>query len=257
MHVTLDDDVVGLVPQLRPTVLHKVIQELHRHGWTGFVARERFPGDHDAVLAYLARAAWDQEATPQAVTRDLIGAVCGERSVEDMVAALNLTESATLNLATGRAEGPVAEGAVWSQRLDVPFAFYVPGMMMKFWRPRPIPAYLSNVQRDYRHALEAARRAAEKANPRGRWYPDYWVGRLEFALGYANAVEALHRGGAAEAAKKSGEALSEAEKALVLVRSATESYARVARNRTDLGAIAVMNEYGYRALKGKIAELKK
>jgi len=139
----------------------------------------------------------------------------------------------------------------------VPFAFYVPGMMMKFWRPRPIPAYLSNVQRDYGQALEAARRAAEKANPEGRWYPDYWVGRLEFALGYANAVEALHRGGAAEAAKKSGEALGEAEKALALVRAAVESYARVARNRTDLGAIAVMNEYGCRALKGKIAELNK
>lgn len=257
MHVTLDDDVVGLVPQLRPTVLHKVLQELHRRGWTGFVARERFPGDHDAVLAYLARAAWDEKATPEAVTRDLVQAVCGEGSVEDMVTALNLLESATLSLATGRAEGPVAEGAVWSQRLDVPFAFYVPGMMMKFWRPRQIPAYLSNVQRDYRQALEAARRAAEKAKPGGRWYPDYWVGRLEFALGYANAVEALHRGGAAEAAKKTGEALSEAEKALALVRSATESYARVARNRTDLGAIAVMNEYGYRALKGKIAELKK
>ena len=257
MHVTLDDDVVGLVPQLRPTVLHKVIQELHRHGWTGFVARERFSGDHDAVLAYLARAAWDQKATPDAVTRDLIRAVCGEGSVEDMAAGLNFAESATLSLATGRAEGPVAEGAVWSQRLDVPFAFYVPGMMMKFWRPRPIPAYLSSVQRDYGQALEAARRAATKSKPEGRWYPDFWVGRLEFALGYANAVEALHRGATAEAAKKSGEALAEAEKAMAFVRGAVESYARVARNRTDLGAIAVMNEYGYRALKAKIAELKK
>jgi len=257
MHVTLDDDVVGLVPQLRPTVLHKVIQELHRHSWTGFVARERFPADHDAVLAYLARAAWDESATPDAIARDLVRAVCGEGSVEDMVAGLNLAESATLSLATGRAEGPVAEGAVWSQRLDVPFAFYVPGMMMKFWRPRPIPAYLSRVQRDYGQALEAARRAAAKSKPEGRWYPDFWVGRLEFALGYANAVEALHRGAAAEAAKKPGEALAEAEKAMASVRSAVESYARVARNRTDLGAIAVMNEYGYRALKAKIAELKK
>jgi hypothetical protein len=257
MHVTLDDDVVGLVPQLRPTVLYKVIQELHRYGWTGFVTRERFPGDHDAVLAYLARAAWDKKATPDAVTRDLIRAVCGQESVDDMVAALNFTESATLSLATGRAEGSVAEGAVWSQRLDVPFAFYVPGMMMKFWRSRSIPAYLSSVQRDYGQALEAARRAAAKAKPEGRWYPDFWVGRLEFALGYANAVEALHRGAAAEAAQRPDQALAEAEKALASVRGAVESYARVARNRTDLGAIAVMNEFGYRALKTKVTELRK
>ncbi len=257
MHVTLDDDVVGLVPQLRPTVLHKVIQVLHRYGWTGFVARERFPGDHDAVLAYLSRAAWDQNATPDAVTRDLIRAVCGEGSVEDMVAALNLVESATLTLATGRAEGPVAEGAVWSRRLDVPFAFYVPGMMMKFWKSRPIPAYLSSVQRDYGQALEAARRAAAKAKPEGQWYPDFWVGRIEFALGYANAVEALYRGATAEAAKKPGEARSEVEQALSSLRGGLEAYARVARNRTDLGAIAVVNEYGIRAFKAKIAELGK
>ena len=257
MHVTLDDDVVGLVPQLRPTVLHKVIQELHRHGWTGFVARERFPGDHDSVLAYLARAAWDRKATPDAVTRDLVRAVCGQGSVEDMVAALSLLESATLRLATGRADGPVAEGNVWKERLDVPFSFYVPKMMMKFWRPQPIPAYLVSVQRDYEQALEAARRAREKATPEGQWYPDYWVGRLEFALGYANAVEAMHRGATAEAANNRAESLKEAEKALETLRQGTEAYARVARNRTDLGAIAVLNEYGYRPLKAKVAELKK
>ena len=50
--------------------------------------------------------------------------------------------------------------------------------------------------------------------------------------------------------------MAEAEKAMASVRGAVESYARVARNRTDLGAIAVMHEYGYRALKAKIAELK-
>ena len=59
MHVTLDDDVVGLVPQLRPTVLHEFMTQLRRHGWTGFAARERFPADHDAVLAYLAEAGWN------------------------------------------------------------------------------------------------------------------------------------------------------------------------------------------------------
>ncbi len=255
MHITLDDDVVGLVPQLRPTILHKMIQELHRHGWTGFVARERFPGDHDAVLAYLSRAGWDREATPDAVTRDQVRAVCGEGSVQDMVAALRLVESATLRLATGRDDGPVREGEVWKERLDVPFAFYVPGMLMKFWRPQPIPAYLVSVQRDYGQALDAARRAAAKSNPEGRWYPDFWVGRLEFALGYANTVEAIHRAAQAEAAKKGAESLKQAKKALQILTEAIESYARVARTRTDLGAIAVLNEYGCRALKAKIAEL--
>lgn len=40
-------------------------------------------------------------------------------------------------------------------------------------------------------------------------------------------------------------------------KEALEAYARIARNRTDLEAIAVVNEYGYRALKDKIEELGK
>jgi hypothetical protein len=241
MHVTLDDDVVGLVPQLRPTILHKVIQELHRRGWTGFVARERFPGDHDAALTYLARAAWDQGAAPDAVARDLMQAVCGEGCAEDMLAALRGVESATLNLATNK----------------VDFSYYVPGMLTKFWEAGPTPAYLAQVERDYEQALGAAQRAWAKAKPEGRWYPDFWIGRLEFALGYAHTVEAIHRAATAEEAKKRHETLIETEKALESLRRGLQAYARVARNRTDLGAIAVVNEYGIRALKAKIAELDK
>lgn len=78
---------------------------------------------------------------------------------------------------------------------------------------------------------------------------------MEFALGYANTVEALHRGALAEKAGRRQEALSQARNGLETLREATEAYVRVARNRTDLGAIAVLNEYGYRPLKAKVAEL--
>ena len=127
--------------------------------------------------------------------------------------------------------------------------------MMKFWKPQEVPAYLATVQRDYGQALEAARRARDKSEARGRWYPEFWVGRLEFALGYANTVEALYRGAQAEKAGQREEALSHARSGLESLRQATEAYARVARNRTDLGAIAVLNEYAYRPLQKKTEEL--
>ena len=105
MDLTLDDDVVGLVPQLRPAILHTVVQELQRRGWTGFTARERFPGDHDAVLAYLSRAGWDPNPdTPDAVAEDLIRHVCGEGCTADMLTALHGVESATLNVATNKVD---------------------------------------------------------------------------------------------------------------------------------------------------------
>lgn len=241
MDLTLDDDVVGLVPQLRPAILYTMVQELQHRGWTGFTVRERFPGDHDAVLAYLSRAGWDPNATPDVVAEDLIRHICGEKCTADMLTALHGVESATLNVATNK----------------VDLAYYVPGMVMKFWKPGPIPAYLIELQEQYQKALDAAGRARTKSTPEGRWYPDYWVGRLEFALGYAKTAEAVHRAATAEAANDRVGCIKETEKALQTLRQATEAYARIARTRTDVGAIAELNEYGDRALKAKLAELAK
>ena len=82
------------------------------------------------------------------------------------------------------------------------------------------------------------------------------MGRLEFAAGYVEAVETVHRAATAESAGRVEEALEQAGQAYGMLRRATLSYARVARTPTDLGAIAVVNEYGRRALENKMAELK-
>jgi hypothetical protein len=130
-------------------------------------------------------------------------------------------------------------------------------MVMKYWKAGPTSGYLVEAQRDYAQALELAKRALSKAKPDGRWYPDFWVGRLEFAHAYSEAVEAVQQAATAEAANNGGECARQAEKALQTLSQGLEAYARVARNRTDLGAIAVVNEYGIRQLRAKIAELSK
>jgi Glycosyl hydrolase family 67 N-terminus len=238
MDMTLDDDVVGIVPQIRPTVLEKFLKELHRRNWSGFTARERFPGDHDAILAYLGRVAWDANVTPDSVTLDLLRHVCGEECAQEMLTAFHEAESATLNVATNKTD----------------FGYYIPKMIMKFWKAGPTPGYLVELEAQYERALAAARRAQEKATPEGRWYTDYWVGRLEFALGYARTVAAVQRAATAEAAHNSLECRKETEKALQMLTQSTEAYVRVARTRTDTGAIAVLNEYGIRPLKAKLAD---
>jgi len=57
--------------------------------------------------------------------------------------------------------------------------------------------------------------------------------------------------------KLKGETMRHAEEALGCARQALEAYARVARDQSDRGAIAVLNEYVNRALVAKLAELKK
>jgi hypothetical protein len=84
---------------------------------------------------------------------------------------------------------------------------------------------------------------------------DYWVGRLEFGIGYLDTIEAVRQAATAEAEKKPA-ALPLAKKALETARQALAAYARVARDQSDRGALAILNEYVYRPLQAKVAELK-
>ena len=84
---------------------------------------------------------------------------------------------------------------------------------------------------------------------------DYWVGRLEFGIGYLETIQAIRRAAMAEKAKKGTETWRQAEIALATACRALESYARIACDQSDHGAIAVMNEYVYRPLKAKVEAL--
>src|SRR5690606_4506137 len=122
-----------------------------RDGWQGVVARERFSGDHDWPLAYLARAAWDPEVTPDEVARDQLRAICGEGCVEDMLTAFHEIEAVTIALAPTAFAFP----ADWP-----PATPSSPGgMLMKhwIWEGGPVPGYLDEAQQGYLRALSAAR----------------------------------------------------------------------------------------------------
>jgi hypothetical protein len=237
---TLHDDNIGLLPQLMTGSLAVLTQDLEKYGWAGFVTRYWLTSDHDPTVAYLARAAWDATATPDAVNRDQMRAVCGQACVEEMMAAFHEVEQVTVELE-------------WH---GLGFAFPVPGMMMKHWKPGPAPVEIPGYRRGYQSALDHARRAAAGAEPEGRSYIDYWIGRLEFGIGYLDAVDAVYQAAAAEAEGDRNEAIRKTELAENAARVAVEAYARVARNQSDRGAIATLNEYVNRPLRAKLESLK-
>jgi len=96
---------------------------------------------------------------------------------------------------------------------------------------------------------------------------DYWIGRLQFGIGYLDAVERIRKAAALqhEASRAIGpnksrlrkRALEEARGALGAARTALEACAEVAVDRSDLGAIATVGEYVWRWLKRKVDELEK
>jgi hypothetical protein len=206
----------------------------------GFSTRYWLVGDHEPCVAYLARAAWDPSATPEAVYRDQVRAACGPAAVEDMLAVFREVEAATIAL-EGHGLG---------------LTFPVPNMLLQHWRPAPFPPELAEDRRTYERALGAARRALAKAALVGRPYVDYWVGRLEFGIGYLDTIEEIRLAAHAEADKKPEETARRAEAALTTFRRALEAYARVARDQSDRGTLATLAEFAYRPLRDKATKLK-
>jgi hypothetical protein len=236
---TLEDDNIGLMPQLTTGSLAELTKDMVAYGWAGFSTRCWLTGDKDPCLAYLSRASWDRDATREAVYRDQVRAVCGADCVDDMLEVFREVEAVTVSLE-------------WN---NLCFLFPVPGIVMSQWQAAPMSPELVENRQGYMRALEAAKRARAKTAAAGCPYVDYWIGRLEFAVEYLNAVDAMRRAATAEDQKDRPEAIRETDLALAAVKRALEAHARIARDQSDRGAVAQLNEYVYRPLKAKLAAL--
>jgi len=238
---TLHDDNVGLLPQLATGSFHELTHDLRKYGWAGFSTRYWLIGDHDPCLGYLAKAAWDDSATPAAIYRDQFQAVCGSVCVEPMMEAMKKVETATLIL----------------EEHGLGFAFPVEGMMMKHWTAQPLNKEILAVQSLYEEALRTIKEAREKTMPDKRLVEDYWIGRLSYGIDYIEAARQLHEAAIADSQGNRPLALEHAEAALAKVKTGIESYARIAVDQSDRGAIAMMGELVYRPLKNKVADLRR
>jgi len=238
---TLHDDNVGLLPQLATGSFHELTKDLRKYNWAGFSTRYWLIGDHDPVMAYLSKAAWDDSVTPEAIYRDQWTAICGAGCMEPMLDALGQVEKATLLL----------------EQHALSFAFPVKGMMMKHWTEKPLPTQIMEVKTSYEQALASVRAARAKVPASKRKALDYWIGRLEYGIQYIEAAALLHDGALAQSRGNRSEALRDAEQALAKTVTGLESYARVAQDQSDRGAIAMMGELVYRPLKAKVEELRK
>lgn len=248
--LTLHDDNVGVLPQLTTSSTVELLGALRAEGWSGYSTRYWLLGDHDLCVATIARSAWDEQTTREGVYRDYLHALCGEEAVADMMEVLAEVERVTLGL----------------EDHGLGLTFPIPDMMRRHWTAGSMPPELIEDREGYRRALVSAQRALGKAEPSGRTFVEYWMGRLAFGIGYLDAMERVCRAATLEAEARKAweqddgvtyhrcieEGKREVKMALETARHAIEAYARVACDRSDLGAIATMGEYVYRVLKEKL-----
>lgn len=252
--LTLHDDSVGVLPLLTTNALHQLLGDMRKHGVDGFCTRQWMISDHDPCVAYLSKAAWDADVTPQAIHADQVRAVCGPAAVEKMLDAFREVEAVTTGL----------------EDHGMGLAFPVPSMMMQHWSPGPLSKELSDDREAYRRALRAVGQIPEPRSEEGKAYLRYWLKRLDSAVAYFDAIELVKKAATAEKtsadAKQKGnlpesrakltEAARLAAEAQATAFRAIETFASVAKNQADRGAVATMAEYVDRPLKRKAEELR-
>ena len=83
------------------------------------------------------------------------------------------------------------------------------------------------------------------------WYADFWCERLKFAVCYIECAQKVQEIANAQEAKDHVLFTKLADEAVEKLREGLEAYAGVVRSQTDRGAIAVVNEYGFRQLRAR------
>ena len=105
-----------------------------------------------------------------------------------------------------------------------------------------VPAWLTAVKTHYTNAMNEMYRANTRAREGSRSLTLYYAKRMEFSFHLLTAIESLYKAHDAAVRVESLVAATES------MYNALNSYSDVARDSTDRGTIALLNEHGYRVL---------
>lgn len=238
--LTLADDNVGVLPQSATAHLHTLLGLLRKNGWQGYSTRYWIVGDLSPSAYYLARASFDPRVTPQSALTDLVDGVSGPDVAPRVAKANELIEQATDLI----------------DQHDIGFTFPVPGVVLKHYASQePPPAWWGQVKAKYAQAMDEMFRANTRARQGTRSFTLYYAKRCEFAVHYLSSIEATRQAGVARGRGDKEAQAAELEKAVEAMYNALNAYGEVARDQSDRGVIAVLNQYGYRALQEELNKL--
>lgn len=188
-----------------------------------------------ADFLFLAKARNENsgDLVPETVYAEILTPVCGEEVHTRVMKAFEFDAAAARAITEF---GPT---------IGVP----APPMLVRHYESRePPPAWWGEVRTNYLNAMNEMYRANTRAREGGLAFTLYYARRFEFGFEYMNAVEAIRNAGLAKGKGDKETQIAELEKAIDSVTNACNAMAAVARDQSDRGVVAVMNEYGYRPL---------
>lgn len=231
----LDLTPLNTLPCFRPQRWEKQWDEMARLGM-GFEVLVSGVGENDLPAYWLSRRSCRQAISPQEACRELLTPICGEEVDHRVWKAVELAD---------RAISALHERDSW---------LGIPKVQAILEKADPPPATWSTAREGFLNAMNEMYRANTRAREGGRAYTLYLARRFEFAFEYMNYAEAVRKSAIAERGNDRETQIAEIEKAIESLNNALNAMAAVARSNSDRGLIAVLNEYGYRPLKKKLAE---
>jgi hypothetical protein len=205
--------------------LQKLATDLAGHD--RIVARAVMTGDLNAAAHFVSRAAFDDKLTPERALADLVTPICGEGVSERLWMGFEHVAKAAALIAANDPRIGVPDAKMFLRHLE---------------SKEPLPAWITEVKTHYTAAMNEMYRGNTRARGGARPFILYHAKRLEFALHCFTALESLYKAHDATTRAESLEAAVEA------IYNALNACADVARDPSDRGVIAVLNENGYRIL---------
>ncbi len=195
--------------------------------------------DIDLPVYWLSRRSFGSVLTFEQLCREVIDPTCGEDISDRVLAAFQRNHQAQRIMEKlpfgGGMSGPVNLRDV--ERVAT-----------------TNPEQLTSAADDYLNAMNEMYRANTRAREGGRPFTLYWARRFEFALEYLTFAQAVQKASVAETAKDTTTQIAELEKGTESLNNGLNAMAAIARSNSDRGLIAVLNKYGYRPLKNKLAQ---
>lgn len=167
------------------------------------------------------------EFSDEKALSDLVTPMCGEGVAERMWLGFQAIDKATQLIAQH------------DPKLGVP----APDMLLRHLNSQAaLPEWLTEVKTLYTTAMNEMYRANTRAREGSRSFTLYNAKRLEFTFHFISCIESLYKSHDPAIRAESREAAMES------LYNALNSYSDVARDSSDRGAIALLNEHGYRPL---------
>jgi hypothetical protein len=228
----------GLLPKASSSALPGLLAKAA--GGDGYAVECWIPGELGPDLYFLSRASYQPDLSPEESLDSLVTPICGE-GVAD-------------RLANGFAA--IEASAALIEKEDPDFAVPAPDMVMKHYASgEAVPEWWAKAKEQYGTAVNEMYRGNTRARGGARPFILYHAKRYTFALHYLTAVEHARLAGIARKAKDGESWVENLELSVEAMHNALSIYADVARDNSDRGVIAVLNEYGYRPLLKELDEV--